>query len=133
MAGSRFDNDSDPGTDQPEYDEHILRSQNSKDGINTSAQYQRFKNPVYPSFKRGFPRRYMDTTPDEILYDPTRILGRGIRSRLINTGETILHQPRVESEAMTQIDRADCPPPTMPFECPPPFSQLPVIKKQIHL
>jgi len=118
------------GVDQPDYEEHVLRQD---DGVETQAQYQKFGNPVYPSFKRGFPRRYVDTTPDEILYDPTRILSRGIRARIIPTGQTVLYQPRVETEAMVQIERGDCPPTQVPFECPPPFSQLPVVKQQVHL
>lgn len=121
-----YDND----VDGPDYREHVIQQDT---GVNTPEQYAKFKNPIYPRFARGFPRRYMDITPDEVLYDPTRILGRGIRARMIPTGTTSLHQPRVESEAMTEIDRGDCPPSTAPFECPPPFSQLPYIKRQIHL
>ena len=112
------------------YNEHVI-VQNT--GVETSAQYQRFKNPIYPSFKRGFPRRYMDITPDEILYDPTRIMSRGIRARIWGTGQTMLYSPSVETEVMQQISRTDCIPSTAPFECPPPFSQLPVVKSQIHI
>lgn len=112
------------------YEEHVLQTDA---GVETSAQYEKFKSPVYPSFRRGFPRRYVDITPDEILYDPTRIMSRGIRARIWGTGQTVLYQPSVETEAMTQIQRMDCPPTQAPFECPPPFSQLPVVKQQIHL
>lgn len=105
----------------------------SAPGVNTPAQYQHFNSPIYPRIGRGFPRRYVDTTPDEILYDPDRILSRGIAARLIHTGQTELYQPRVESEAMTEIQPADCTPSQAPFQCPPPFSQLPVIKQQIHI
>lgn len=116
--------------DRQKYEEHIRKEDA---GVRTSWQYQRFKSPIYPKLERGFPRRYADITPQEILYDPTRILGRGIRARLIPTGETMLNQPRVEAERMIQLDRTDCPTTQAPFECPPPFSQLPVIKKQTHL
>lgn len=118
-----------PGHNDAGYDEHVLREDT---GVNTPEQYARFK-AKYPYKGRGFPRRYSDHTPEEILYDPTRILGRGHRARMIPSGEMQLRQPRVESERITEISRPDCPPTTMPFECPPPFSQLPVIKKQIHL
>lgn len=116
--------------DPASHREHVLRQDG---GINTSEQYQRFDSPVYPRMGRGFPRQYIDHTPQEILYDPTRIMGRGIRARLIPTGETVLHQPRLEAEAMIELNRGDCEPSTAPFLCPPPFSQLPYIKKQIHL
>jgi hypothetical protein len=116
--------------DDAVYEEHVLKTD---DGVETSAQYEKFKSPVYPQFKRGFPRRFVDITPDEILYDPTRIMSRGIRARIWGTGQTVLYQPSVETEAMQQIQRMDCPPSQAPFECPPPFSQLPVVKRQIHL
>jgi hypothetical protein len=125
-----------PGSDSSEDRGPSVYDNDAKipdDGVRTEAQYQKFNSPVYPSFKRGFPRRYVDTTPDEILYDPTRILGRGIQAQMIPTGEAMLRQPRVESEAMTQIENPYCRPSIAPFECPPPFSQLPIIKKQIHI
>lgn len=72
-----------------------------------------------------FPRRYVDETPDEVLWDPTKILGSyGLQAFRGQPGQTELHQPRVESSTYDNIQRVnDCPPP----------SQLPVIKLQNHL
>jgi len=101
-------------------------------GVDTARQYAKFRGK-YPRIGRGFPRRYIDITPDEILYDPDRILSRGVQVRRTPTGETVLREPRVESEGIQEESRSSCPPTTPPFTCPPPFSQLPVVKKQIHL
>jgi len=102
-------------------------------GINTARQYAKFRGK-YPRMGRDFPRRYVDVTPDEILYDPTRILSRGVQVRRCEgSGETVMLQPRVETEAVCEETNTSCPPTTPPFTCPPPFSQLPVVKKQIHL
>ena len=72
------------------------------DQVDTARQYARFHGR-YPRIGRGFPRRYVDTTPEEILYDPTRILGFG-RVFMVPTGETILRQPRVESTGYRMIE-----------------------------
>jgi len=78
----------------------------------------------FPPKGWDFPRRYIDITPEEILYDPGRILGTRVSAQLRTTGDTILRQPRVESTGLLQRESInDCPPP----------SQLPYIKRQIHL
>jgi hypothetical protein len=46
---------------------------------------------------RGFPRRSINITPQEELFDPTRILGgRDMFYTTTPTGETVLLQPRLE-------------------------------------
>lgn len=104
----------------------------NRGGVNTASQYFKFRGK-YPPIGRGFPRRYIDITPDEFLYDPTRILGNGINAQIIPNGNTVLMQPRVESSGSTVIDRGECAPVATPFNCPPPFTQLPVIKQQVHI
>lgn len=87
----------------------------------------------YPRKGEGFPRRYIDHTPAEILYDPRRILaGRTERVTTTPTGETILRQPRVESGRNVEVEES-CIPEPAPFLCPAPPSQLPYTKRQIHL
>lgn len=71
-------------------------------GVDTARQYAQFHGH-YPRMGRGFPRRYIDITPQEILYDPTRILGGG-RVYMVPTGETILRQPRRESTGYTMVE-----------------------------
>jgi hypothetical protein len=78
----------------------------------------------FPPKGWDFPRRYLEVTPSEILYDPGRILGTRVSAVLNKCDEVILRQPRLESTGCTQVESInDCPPP----------SQLPYIKKQIHL
>jgi len=78
----------------------------------------------FPPKGWDFPRRYLEITPSEILYDPGRILGTRVSAVLSKRGDVILRQPRLESTGYVQRELInDCPPP----------SQLPVIKKQIHL
>ena len=82
------------------------------------------KWPLAP-MGHDFPRRYVDETPDEVLWDPTKILGGyGLNAFRGKQGPTELHQPRVESSTWDNIQTVnDCPPP----------SQLPVIKRQNYL
>jgi len=78
----------------------------------------------FPPKGWDFPRRYLEITPSEILYDPGRILGTRVSAVLSKRGDVILRQPRLESTGFVQRESInDCPPP----------SQLPYIKKQIHL
>jgi hypothetical protein len=51
--------------------------------------------------EHGFPRSYVDTTPQEILYDHDRVLGA--RVKIMSTGETVLRQPRLETTLYQQI------------------------------
>jgi hypothetical protein len=90
------------------------------------------QDPRFPYKGKGFPRRYMETTPQEILYDPTRIMGTQISAKLTPTGRTVLRQPRLETQAYTEEEK-QCPPLEVPFPCPAPPSQVPYIKRQIHL
>jgi len=71
-------------------------------GVDTARQYSRFGGR-YPRMGTGFPRRYIDITPQEILYDPTRILGAG-RVYMVPTGETVLRQPRRESPGYRVVE-----------------------------
>lgn len=78
----------------------------------------------FPPKGWDFPRRYIEITPEEYLYDPGRILGTRVSALLQKTGEMVLRQPRLETTGLTQRETInDCPPP----------SQLPYIKRQIHL
>jgi len=54
----------------------------------------------YPSMDHGFPRRYSPDTPEEILYDHGKVLGS--RVRIVDTGRTILRQPRLETTLYRQ-------------------------------
>lgn len=93
----------------------------------------RLQRVRYPRKGEGFPRRYIDHTPAEILYDPRRILGgRTDAITTIPTGETTLLQPRVESSRSVEIERS-CIPERVPHFCPAPPSQVPYTKRQIHL
>lgn len=47
--------------------------------------------------EHGFPRRYISSTPQEILYDHGRVLGG--RVKIVDTGTTVLRQPRLETTA----------------------------------
>ena len=51
-----------------------------------------------------FPRNEVEITPDEILYDRHRVLGRGIQASMEYTGVTILRQPRVETTAIRMME-----------------------------
>ena len=57
----------------------------------------------YAPMEHGFPRNYIDITPQEILYDPVRVLGSPctMGGRLRSSGRTILVQPRLETTAYT--------------------------------
>ena len=94
---------------------------------NGHSHYWRKGRPIFPKYAKmgwDFPRRYIDITPDEVLYDPDRVLGTRVAARLKPSGQTALHQPRVETSNFQQVESInDCPPP----------SQLPYIKRQIHL
>lgn len=89
-----------------EMDEEIIRSPSTGPGVDTARQYAKFGGS-YPKMGRGFPRRYIDTTPQEILYDE-RILGGGCpcphRAKMIPTGETVLRQPRLETERYIMVE-----------------------------
>lgn len=80
----------------------------------------------WPLAKMGhdFPRRYVDETPEEVLTDLDRIFSRGLSLIRNTSGQTVLHEPRVEGTGYSEQQRID--------DCAPP-SQLPYIKKQIHL
>lgn len=80
--------------------------------------------PIYPKKGWDFPRRSVEIKPSEILYDPTRILGSYVWARLKSTGRTVVNQPRVESTELIQETHID----DTPYP-----SQLPYIKRQIHL
>jgi hypothetical protein len=90
------------------------------------------RDPRFPRKGIGIPRRYIDITPDEILYDPVRVMGTQIGARMYPQEETILRQPRLETNAITQVEK-QCPPMEVPFPCAAPPSQVPYIKRQIHL
>ena len=65
--------------------------------------------PSYPPMEHGFPRRYIDITPQEILYDPTRVLGSQCppARTMVSTGRTVVRQPRLETTAYRYIDGVD--------------------------
>jgi len=44
-----------------------------------------------------FPRHGIPITPEEILDEPYRVIGRGISVNMVPTGETVLRQPRLET------------------------------------
>jgi hypothetical protein len=90
------------------------------------------RDPRFPRKGIGIPRRYIDITPDEILYDPVRIMGTQIGARMYPTGETILRQPRLETNASTEVEK-QCPPMEVPFPCAAPPSQVPYVKRLIHM
>lgn len=78
----------------------------------------------FPPKGWDFPRRYVEITPEEYLFDPGRVLGTRVSALIKKTGETVLMQPRLETTGhMMKETINDCPPP----------SQLPYIKRQIHL
>jgi hypothetical protein len=54
----------------------------------------------YPPMGHGFPRSYSDTTPQEILYDHGKVLGAC--ARIVDTGRTVLRQPRLETTLYRQ-------------------------------
>ena len=54
-----------------------------------------------------FPRLGLEITPDEILTDRNRVLGRGIQARMEYTGRTVLRQPRVETTAVRMISGSE--------------------------
>lgn len=71
-----------------------------------------------------FPRQNVEVKPSEVLYDPSRILGSYVWAKIKSTGRTVYVPPRIESTLLIQREEVrDCPPP----------SQLPYIKRQIHL
>jgi hypothetical protein len=57
-------------------------------------------HPRFPRMGTGFPRSYIDQTPDEILYDPVNVLGK---IRMIPTETTNLYQPRLETNVVRMI------------------------------
>lgn len=59
-----------------------------------------------PRKGHDFPRRDVNVTPGEELYDTTRILGgRSAGVRIERTEETVVHQPRVESTQVMQSEQ----------------------------
>jgi hypothetical protein len=95
------------------------------DGIGgLSADERYFNRWPLPKMGHDFPRHFIDETPEEILFDAERIFARGVTVTRTTDGETVLNQPRIESTGYQQtMEVNDCPPP----------SQVPYIKRQIHL
>ncbi|NIM47811.1 MAG: hypothetical protein GTO22_00865 [Gemmatimonadales bacterium] len=93
--------------------------------INKKKGIKRAKWQVtFPPMGWDFPRNYVEILPDESLFDPTRLLGTRVAGGMAPTGKTGLHTPRVESPEYKMVaETNDCPP----------ASQLPYIKRQIHL
>lgn len=50
--------------------------------------------------EHGFPRSYISSTPQEILYDHERVLGG---KKIVSTGTTVLRQPRLETTAYQEV------------------------------
>jgi hypothetical protein len=69
--------------------------------IHEMADIGTLRHPRFPKKGTGFPRSFIDQTPDEILYDPVNVLGR---IRMIPTGRTMLFQPRLETNVVRMID-----------------------------
>lgn len=53
--------------------------------------------PKYPRAGHDFPRRDIPVTPQEVLYG-RRVLSAIGRVRMIPTGQTVVRQPRLETE-----------------------------------
>lgn len=77
-----------------------------------------------PAMGRDFPRNFVELTPDEILWDPDTIYGRGIHVTSTSSGKVCNRPGTGESQCSTQKEVInDCPPP----------SQLPIFKRQTYL
>jgi hypothetical protein len=75
---------------------------------------------------RGFPRRSINVTPQEELFDPTRILGgRDMFYTTTPTGETVLLQPRLEGRLNIEKVRK-----IRPIA---PITEIPFHRLQAHL
>jgi hypothetical protein len=80
----------------------------------------------FPRKGSGIPRRDIDITPEERLYDPDKILGsRDTRAKIEPTKKTIVSRPRLESTEMIETTQK-----VRPIA---PKSELPFRRRQAHL